>query len=205
MLERGRRRARSQDGFTLIELLVVVVIVGILAAIAVPQFIGQRKKADPAVAVALLHHGSVTFESYNIGAQAYPTTPAAAVTAMKLVNPSIAWKAGTATVPPRKNEVVILTSTATTYSLQAAAGAKAYRYARAANGKVTRSIVGAVPGSRPRVRRPSRPRPLRRGHAPRSTARPIGSQRKRSTMSAGAPARSRSIPSRPSRKCFHPS
>ena len=42
-------------------------------------------------------------------------------------------------------------------------------------------------------------------HPSRSTATPIGSHRKRSTMSAGAPARSRSIPSRPSRKCFQPS
>ena len=65
MSARLRRLAGLEGGFTLIELLVVILIIGILAAIAIPSFLNQKSKATDASAKELAHTAQVTIETYG--------------------------------------------------------------------------------------------------------------------------------------------
>jgi type IV pilus assembly protein PilA len=77
----GRRGWRGEAGFTLIELLVVILIVGILAAIAIPSFLNQKGKASDASAKELAHTAQVAIETcaidsggiYNVASCNTPT------------------------------------------------------------------------------------------------------------------------------------
>src|SRR5450755_1945346 len=74
MLARIRKAMEErEEGFTLIELLVVMIIIGILAAIAIPVFLSQRQKGYDASVKSDLRTIANELESYNTDAQAYPT------------------------------------------------------------------------------------------------------------------------------------
>ena len=65
MLAHYRRSdPRGEEGFTLIELLVVIIIIGILAAIAIPVFLNQRKKGYDAAVTSDLKNAATAQETY---------------------------------------------------------------------------------------------------------------------------------------------
>ena len=70
---------RPDDGFTLIELLVVVVIIGVLAAIAIPSLVGQKSKAQRAMLTADLRNVASAEEAFFVENGAYTTDEAALV------------------------------------------------------------------------------------------------------------------------------
>ena len=65
---------RSNKGFTLIELLIVVAIIGILAAIAIPQFAAYRQKAYNSAAQSDLKNAKTGMEAFMADNQQYPAT-----------------------------------------------------------------------------------------------------------------------------------
>ena len=95
-------RMTEKKGFTLIELLIVVVIIGILAAIAIPKFANTKEKAYVASMKSDLRNMATSEEAYFADNQTYTTvlanmnfTPSASVTATVTDAKGTGWAANT--------------------------------------------------------------------------------------------------------------
>lgn len=69
-------RGRKDEGFSIVELIVVIIILGVLAAIAISVFLGQREKAAAASAKQTLRNVNLIAESFREDGAIYPDTPA---------------------------------------------------------------------------------------------------------------------------------
>ncbi len=99
--------ARSERGFSLIELMVVVMIIAVLIAIAIPQFMGARSRADDRATQSDLRNGLTAEKTVYTDTQTYYLSSIA----VKTAEPSLHWgttllvQVGTNTAP---NDTVCL-------------------------------------------------------------------------------------------------
>ena len=83
MLQRLRSRLHGEGGFTLIELLVVILIIGILAAIAIPSFLNQRYKGQDACAKSMAKQMQTAAKTYQTDNNTYVGITVAALSTIE--------------------------------------------------------------------------------------------------------------------------